>query len=250
MPRPTKRLFNKIRADAPRIFGSIGLSTVVKVMNDAAGPNILIPSLLSFGIMPRIPYIPHKNMPPYLLLDIRPCLLHAKILRLKLLFKELRQLWLTNQPSRTSSFSPGHAVYVYCEKINCWTGPHLVRLVSRKLVFVDLVERSGALQSSYSPVKSARLPSIQNFLYPQTSPSMLHAATASSRPQNLASSLPAYTADHTACLSTALNSLATPTPSTTSAPPVAQLYCRQESLHIFFTEKISPRDPHCGLFDV
>lgn len=158
-----RRLYNKIRATTPNISKAMSLSTAIKVMNDTAGPNGLVPSLLLFGEMPRIPHVPQTSISP----SDRHRAIHAARKEFEVITAKSRvQTALTHKPpvAHKFRFAPGHAVYVYREKEKCWTGPHLVRSCDEKSVFVDLGERTGARQFNLARVKPAKLPSISSLL--------------------------------------------------------------------------------------
>jgi hypothetical protein len=59
---PLRRIFRKIRYDHPDFAISLALSFSTKAVNDTTGPEGLIPSLLVFGIVPRLP-IPGQELP-------------------------------------------------------------------------------------------------------------------------------------------------------------------------------------------
>lgn len=48
-----RQTFNKVKADFPTIPDSYSLHIAVKAVNDTAGPNGLVPTLLVFGVLPR-----------------------------------------------------------------------------------------------------------------------------------------------------------------------------------------------------
>lgn len=55
-------VYNKFRADNATISRQYALQLAVKATNDTAGPSELVPTLLVFGILPRIPLLP-KELP-------------------------------------------------------------------------------------------------------------------------------------------------------------------------------------------
>jgi hypothetical protein len=52
---PLRRVFNKIRLENPQVQREYCLAAVVHAINSTAGPEGLIPSLLVFGLIPRLP---------------------------------------------------------------------------------------------------------------------------------------------------------------------------------------------------
>lgn len=53
-----RRIYNKVRASIPSLSKKVSLALAVKASNDTAGPSGLVPSLLVFGVMPRLPIRP------------------------------------------------------------------------------------------------------------------------------------------------------------------------------------------------
>lgn len=61
---PTLRIiYNKVRLDFLSVPATLALQISVKAMNDCTGPDELVPSLLVFGVTPRLPYISPKDFP-------------------------------------------------------------------------------------------------------------------------------------------------------------------------------------------
>lgn len=54
-----RHVFNKFRTDSSKLSGEQALSLAIKVFNDTAGPNVLVPTILVLGIMPRLPIKAH-----------------------------------------------------------------------------------------------------------------------------------------------------------------------------------------------
>lgn len=57
-----RRVYNKVRSENPTISEPHALQFAVKATNDTAGPSGLVPTLLVFGTLPRIPIAP-KELP-------------------------------------------------------------------------------------------------------------------------------------------------------------------------------------------
>ena len=56
-----RRTYKKFHLAHPNLPKELSLSMAVKDMNEVAGPNGLLPSLMLFGAIPKIPHIPHDN---------------------------------------------------------------------------------------------------------------------------------------------------------------------------------------------
>ena len=52
---PLRRIYNKIRASHPSVQPDIALRLACRAMNDTMGPDGLVPTLLVFGALPRLP---------------------------------------------------------------------------------------------------------------------------------------------------------------------------------------------------
>ena len=52
-----RRIFNKAKAGNPERCDEDFLVLLTKALNDTAGPNGLVPTLLVFGVLPRIPFV-------------------------------------------------------------------------------------------------------------------------------------------------------------------------------------------------
>lgn len=55
-----RTIANKVQAEKPHNSEKQALSLAVNAIKDTAGPSGLVPTLLVFGIMPRIPVRPHQ----------------------------------------------------------------------------------------------------------------------------------------------------------------------------------------------
>lgn len=57
-----RRIYNKVIADDPHIDRNLALQLAAKASNDTAGPSGLVPTLLVFDVLPRIPLVP-RHLP-------------------------------------------------------------------------------------------------------------------------------------------------------------------------------------------
>lgn len=53
-----RRIYRKVVGEHPSTNNDAALKIAVRVLNDTAGPNGLVPTLLVFGLMPQMPIIP------------------------------------------------------------------------------------------------------------------------------------------------------------------------------------------------
>jgi hypothetical protein len=119
------------------------LSAAVHAINSIAGPEGLIPALLVFGRIPRLP-------PP----DTIPLLNQKRRFKMMQATKEeyisivaklrVRHGLNTQLPEASDhSYTPGDSVYVYRERLKHWAGPQVVASVDGKHVSVHLGEAAG-----------------------------------------------------------------------------------------------------------
>lgn len=138
-----RRIYQKVRHTSPQTSKEFCPSIALKTMNDTYGPNGLVPSLLPFGEMPKIPTTPHTEIS---LPDRHNMILSARQEFESIIAKQRIHSALSRRlpPSHSFWLVPGQPVYVYHEKEKHWTGPHLVTSADGKAVFVDLGERTGS----------------------------------------------------------------------------------------------------------
>jgi hypothetical protein len=55
---PLRRIFKKVSDEYPTVTADVRLALRVKAINDCVGPEGLVPPLLFFGVMPRLPDFP------------------------------------------------------------------------------------------------------------------------------------------------------------------------------------------------
>lgn len=204
-----RRVYNKVKLTHPQLPKELVLALSVKALNDTAGPNGLVPSLLLFGVMPRIPTEPAT----YPDTNARIQAMESPRDELEVINARARvqqSLKKSPPPAASLTLSPMQPVYVYREKDKRWTGPHLITSVDGKRVMVDLGERTGPRKFNLSQVKPDRLPSITALLPPQTG---------------------------------------LPSPSASIPPLTSLLHPNNTSARTFYTEIITPHDPRSGLFD-
>ena len=158
-----RRMYNKVTMDYPRISRDLRLALSVKAVNDTAGPDGNVPSLLVFGVLPKIPHV-----------QVRSTSQEERMKALKLAREEYERIVARRRiqhgllqkppPSADFRFSPGQPVYVYRENLKHFTGPHLVMHIDEKKALVDLGERTGPRSFNISQLKPAQLPSMSEFM--------------------------------------------------------------------------------------
>lgn len=132
-----RRIFNKIENSHKEMPPQQILSTAVRAMNDTAGPNGLVPTLLVFGILPRIQIVPSKLPDQIQRLHAMKQARNemAKVISSSKLTRALRM----NVPSASrNELKIGDKVLVYREKpIEKWVGPHQILNIDGKMAHID-----------------------------------------------------------------------------------------------------------------
>lgn len=133
-----RKIYTKVRHDVPGLKKEDALVLAVKAVNDTAGPAGLVPTLLVFGVMPRLPIHP-KNLP-----DQRDWMNAMKLARAEMsritANERMRTALSRNAPAAAGAeYRIADQVLVYREKpVNKWVGPFAIVNVQGKTGFVDV----------------------------------------------------------------------------------------------------------------
>ena len=110
-----RRIFKKAKMHHPELTKELTLSLSVKAMNDTAGPDGLIPTLLVFGALPRVPGLSSESPTQ-----------KERLRALETARSEFRKIIAENRldkalqkkppPAADFRFQPGQPVYVYHDK--------------------------------------------------------------------------------------------------------------------------------------
>jgi Reverse transcriptase (RNA-dependent DNA polymerase) len=156
---PLRRVFNKIRLENPQFQRDDCLAATVQAINSTAGPEGLIPSLLVFGLIPRLP---SPSITPLLTQQQRFKMISSARAEYQLILARLRiRLGLHTRPPEASSaiYQPGDSCYVYRERLQMWTGPHVIASVDGKDVAVHIGESTGPRHFAVWQIKPSLLSS-------------------------------------------------------------------------------------------
>lgn len=133
--RQLRRVFNCIRSETPNVEPEHALRLAIKAINDTAGSNGLVPSMLVFGTVPSFPASPRHNPKQ-----------RERFAALKAARDEMSQIVCEKRlndalrrklPDSTSYLiRPGDNVRVFRETSKAWDGPFQVTKLDRKLVTV------------------------------------------------------------------------------------------------------------------
>jgi hypothetical protein len=130
---PLQRVMGKLKHDHPRIPDSVGLSMAVHALNITAGPKGLVPILLVFGKLPRLP---HVDSVPLNQADRFKAMHVARAEYEQILAQRRIGMALANRPPPSSNyvFEPGQWVNVFRESSRLFAGPHLLADVEGKVL--------------------------------------------------------------------------------------------------------------------
>lgn len=138
-----RRIYNKVRMESPSLSSRMALSLSVKATNDTAGPSGLVPSLLVFGVMPRLP-VRHAAI-PYHTKRMRAAISARKEMTEVISKRRLDYALQHRVPAEADAlFSPGDEVLMYREKsVAKWVGPYIIQniLDGRKVVELNTGDR-------------------------------------------------------------------------------------------------------------
>ena len=101
-------------------------------MNETVGPHGLVPSLLVFGVLPKIPDITKHECPSQkerLQAAHTARTEYEKIISKSIIDRGLKKI---PPPSTDHFYKPGDFVYVYREGLKQFTGPYRITTVDKK----------------------------------------------------------------------------------------------------------------------
>lgn len=154
-----RRVYNKVRADTPILSKNISLALAVQATNDTAGPTGLVPTLLVFGISPRLP--------------VRPRALPEQVERMKAAISarkemvditskhRIRTALKQNVPAAADmKLMIGEEVLMYREKPTAkWVGPYVIEKIHENGKQYTLNTGDRTLLASIDKLKKYNEPS-------------------------------------------------------------------------------------------
>lgn len=137
-----RRVYHKVIGDDPSLERDLALQLAFKSIKDTAGPSGLVPTLLVFGVLPRIPLMP-KDLPDH----------NRRMRALAEAYKEMTRIshrarlstaLRSNVPAAADmSYEIGDEVLMYRENpVAKWTGLYVVRNVRGKMLTLDSGDRN------------------------------------------------------------------------------------------------------------
>ena len=129
---PLRRIYRKVKHDHPNLMPKTILRLSLKAMNDTMGENGLVPSLLTFGVIPRFPIL-NTELPTQ---QERLEALKKAQAEMNSIVAErrIKRALLHKVPNASNYvFRPGTEVLVYREDEKKWKGPLTVKAVNEKI---------------------------------------------------------------------------------------------------------------------
>jgi hypothetical protein len=124
-----RKVYKRGLAENPNVPISSCLAAAISALNSTSGPEGLIPALLEFGMIPKLPSL---STVPLLNQNQRFKMLKAAREEYSAIVAKLRvQYGLNARPPDAANhvYNPDDSVYVYRERDRHWTGPHVVAAV-------------------------------------------------------------------------------------------------------------------------
>jgi hypothetical protein len=155
-----RNVYLKVSEDDPKVPPDDRLLAAVSALNFLPGPDGLVPVLLIFGVLPRIPELAEAPR-----LDQKrhfAAMASARAENARLVARRRVETGLHRQVPPAADFldkiTPGSQVYCYRERLRHWTRPHTVADVNRESVHVHLGERTGPRAFNIAQLKPALAP--------------------------------------------------------------------------------------------
>ena len=150
-----RTIYQKVCCDHRNIPEDVALAKSVQAMNETVGPLGLVPSLLVFGVLPKLLSVSLREFP-----NQRDRLRAAATAR-----TEYERIISSMQvqggirsippPAADRKYSTGEFAYVYREELKHYTGPHLIASVEDKCVRLHVGERTGPRSFKVSQLRPA-----------------------------------------------------------------------------------------------
>jgi hypothetical protein len=156
---PLRNVIQRTRAENSYIHIPSCLAAATFALYSTFGPEELIPALLVFGAIPKLP---SPSLLPLLNQNrIFKMLKAAREEYASIVAKMRVQYGLNARPpaAENQSYQPWDSVCVYCERERHWTGPHLVATADDKHSSVHLGESTGPRHFTIFQVKPSPLSS-------------------------------------------------------------------------------------------
>ena len=171
-----RRCYDKVRKDFAHLGDELILAIAVKAVNDTAGPYGLVPSLLVFGMLPRIPN-DEPRVHPQQHDRLRAALAARREFERIISAERLR---LASRAPVTiaadNRFDPGDLVYAYRERLRKYTGPHMIATANGKHVRLHISDPRGPRSFNTAQIRRAPLPNAyaQRLAQPAIKPQIMH----------------------------------------------------------------------------
>ncbi len=155
-----RRVYNKVHRDYPLVPDNVALAIATKAINDTTRPRGSCPTLLVFGVLPTLPSPSRRNHSTQTDRFRAAALARTEYERI---VNDERLRIAARKPApaaKNSIYSPGDMVYVYRERLNKHTGPHMIASVLGKQARVHVGDRTGPHEFNISQLRPSPLPNV------------------------------------------------------------------------------------------
>lgn len=153
---PLRRIFIKIRHESPSVKPKLDLRIALKAMNDTMGPEGLVPTLLVFGCLPKLPTI-NTNLPGQ---RERMRALQQARKEMATITAEIRiQRALSSRVPRNTDLElhPGDRVRVYRETDRKYIGPFpVIRADGKKSSYFKMTKRNNSVYTKLYWIETSK----------------------------------------------------------------------------------------------
>jgi hypothetical protein len=135
---PLRRIYRKLREENPGAEREVLLQCAVPAINSTLGPDGLVPILLVYGQLPRVPSL--ASIPPLTVKQRFSLMTTARAEYEQWVAQQRVATGLSKKPSESADrmYAAGEQVYVYRERHRAWMGPHKIISVDGKDVVLEL----------------------------------------------------------------------------------------------------------------
>jgi len=136
-----RHIYRRVKADHPDLPPDVALTLAVSAMHKTIGPHGLVPTLLVFGLIPRVPVSPLRL--PTQQDRMRAAETACKEMRAQVARARFQAALRLRVPAAADGDLPvGTSVLVYCEPLtNHWVGPHPIVAPRDKMACVEVEAR-------------------------------------------------------------------------------------------------------------
>ena len=138
-----RTIYNNVAHEHPDLARDVALDLSVQAMTCTVGPHGLVPSLLVFDVLPKLPLGSVKSFPAQQERLRAASTAREEYERYVSKALVVRGLRSRPPPASNHAYKPGDFVYAYRERLRHYTSPHLISSVDGKCVRIHTGECTG-----------------------------------------------------------------------------------------------------------